>query len=53
MIRCRNSKSVWPPLAALGPMEFEPGEREATAQALAEIDRLGRDDMQRINGTEP
>jgi len=28
-------------LAALGPMEFEPGEREAVALALEEMDRLG------------
>jgi hypothetical protein len=37
-------------LAALGPMEFEPGERERIDQELAEMDRLGRDAMRKLAG---
>jgi len=32
----------------LGPMEFEPGEREEIGKALAEMDRLGRAEMQHL-----
>jgi hypothetical protein len=39
--------------AALGPMEFYPGEREAIAKTLAEMDRLGRDAMRRIADSPP
>jgi hypothetical protein len=35
-------------LHAMGPMEFEPGEREAIALALEEMDRLGRDQMRKL-----
>jgi hypothetical protein len=35
-------------LEALGPMEFEPGERDVAARLLAEQDRLGRVAMQVI-----
>jgi hypothetical protein len=35
-------------LEALGPMEFEPGERELATQWLAEQDRLSRAAMQEI-----
>jgi hypothetical protein len=37
-------------LAALGPMEFEPGERELIGQALGQMDRLSREAMERIAG---
>jgi hypothetical protein len=40
-------------VAALGPMEFEPGEREAMAQELNEMDRIGRDAMRKIAGGSP
>jgi len=32
-------------LEVLGPMEFDPGERELAAQTLAEMDRLSRQAM--------
>ena len=35
-------------LHAMGPMEFEPGEREAISLALEEMDRLGRDQMRKL-----
>jgi hypothetical protein len=37
-------------LAALGPTEFAPGEREAIGEALQELDQLGRDAMRKIAG---
>jgi hypothetical protein len=37
-------------LAALGAMEFEPGERELVGQVLGQMDRLSRDAMQKIAG---
>jgi hypothetical protein len=37
-------------LEALGPMEFEPGERELAGQVLGELDRLSRDAMRKIAG---
>jgi hypothetical protein len=40
-------------LRALGPMEFEPGERELVGQVLGEMDRLSRDAMQKIVGRQP
>jgi hypothetical protein len=40
-------------LAALGPVEFEPGERETAAQAVREMDRISRDAMQKITGGQP
>jgi hypothetical protein len=40
-------------LEALGPMEFEPGERERTGQVLGELDRLSRDAMRKIAGSQP
>jgi hypothetical protein len=40
-------------LQALGPMEFEPGERERVGQVLGELDRLSRDAMQKIVGRQP
>jgi hypothetical protein len=39
-------------LAALGPMEFEPGERELIGQALGQMDRLSREAMERIAGSQ-
>ncbi len=33
---------------ALGPMEFEPGERELIAQLLGEQDRISREAMQNL-----
>ena len=35
-------------LAALGPMEFTPDERQTTAHALDEMDQIGRDAMDKI-----
>ena len=40
-------------LQALGPMEFEPGERELVGQALGEMDRLSRDAMGKIVSNQP
>ena len=40
-------------LEALGPMEFEPGERELTARLLAEQDRISRAAMQAIADSQP
>src|SRR5580692_8049969 len=40
-------------LAALGPMEFEPGEREIAAVGMAEMDRLSREAMQKLAGQQP
>jgi hypothetical protein len=38
-------------LEALGPMEFEPSQRELVGQVLGEMDRLSRDAMQKIEGS--
>ena len=35
---------------ALGPAEYEPGEREAIAEALGELDRLGKEKLRRRTG---
>jgi hypothetical protein len=35
-------------LEALGPMEFEAGERESIGQALAEMNRRSREAMQKL-----
>jgi hypothetical protein len=40
-------------LRALGPMEFEPGERELAGQGLAEMDRLSRDAMRTLASSQP
>ncbi len=40
-------------LDALGPTEFEPGERELVTQLLAEQDRLSRAAMQAIMDSRP
>ena len=40
-------------LQALGPTEFEPGERELAARLLAEQDRLSRAAMQGIADSQP
>lgn len=40
-------------LAALGPAEFDPGERERIAQVVGELDRLSRDAMQQLAGRQP
>jgi hypothetical protein len=40
-------------LQALGPAEFEPGERELAADLPAEKDRLSRQAMQRLAGDQP
>jgi hypothetical protein len=37
-------------LHSMGPMEFEPGERELIEGALAELDRTGKAAMQTIAG---
>ncbi len=37
-------------LAALGPVELEPAERERIGQALAELDRLSRDALHQVGG---
>ena len=39
-------------LEGLGPMEFEPGERESIGKTLAEMDRLGRAAMQKLAGSQ-
>ena len=40
-------------LAALGPVEFEPGERDRAAQVLEDLDRRSRDAMQKIADRQP
>ncbi len=37
-------------LHALGPMEFEPGERDLMTSALAELDRISKAAMQTTAG---
>jgi len=38
---------------ALGPMEYDPGEREAIEQILAEQDRISRAAMQKLADSQP
>jgi hypothetical protein len=40
-------------LHALGPMEFEPGEREQIALALQDLDAVSKAALQRIPGSQP
>jgi hypothetical protein len=40
-------------LHAMGPMEFEPGEREMIAGALEELDRISKAAMNPVAGTQP
>jgi hypothetical protein len=40
-------------LHAMGPMEFEPAERELMAGALAELDRISRAAMHTVAGSQP
>ncbi len=40
-------------LHALGPMEFEPAERELIAGALAELDRISKAAMRSVAGSQP
>ena len=40
-------------LQALGPTEFEPGERERITRLLADQDRLSRAAMQELAGRQP
>jgi hypothetical protein len=40
-------------LHAMGPMEFEAGERQLMAGALAELDRVSKAAMQTIAGIQP
>ena len=40
-------------LHAMGPMEFEPGERELITGALVELDRLSKAAMQTAAGRQP
>jgi hypothetical protein len=40
-------------LKALGPMEFEPGEREAAAQVWRELDDVSRVAMQKLMDRSP
>ena len=40
-------------LHALGPMEFDPGERERIEAALAELDHISNADMERVVGGQP
>jgi hypothetical protein len=40
-------------LQALGPVEIEPDEREHIGELLAEMDRLGRETMQKLGGSVP
>ena len=39
-------------LHEMGPMEFEPGEREAMASAWEEMDRLGKEGMHRLSNSQ-
>jgi hypothetical protein len=40
-------------LKALGPIEFEPGERDLFGQILGELDRLSPADVLKIPGSQP
>jgi hypothetical protein len=40
-------------LDALGPTEYEPGERELIEELLGEMDRLSRDEMDKIASVQP
>ena len=40
-------------LHAMGPMEFEPGERELIASAMAELDRISKAAIQTVVGSKP
>jgi hypothetical protein len=40
-------------LHAMGPMEFEPGEREIIAKALDEVDRAAKSAMNAMAGIRP
>ncbi len=40
-------------LQALGPAEFEPGEREQITAEMSKLDRISRDAMQTIAGRSP
>ena len=40
-------------LHAMGPMEFDPGEREQMAGALEELDRISKAAMQAVAGSQP
>jgi len=40
-------------LQALGPTEYEPGERDVAAQAMRELDRLSRDAMHNLVSRQP
>jgi len=40
-------------LHAMGPMEFEPAERELMASALAELDRISKAAMHNVAGSQP
>jgi hypothetical protein len=40
-------------LQALGPMEFEPSERQLVGQVLGELDRLSQDAMRKIESSRP
>jgi hypothetical protein len=40
-------------LEALGPVEYDPGEREAIEEVLAEQDRISRAAMQKLAESQP
>jgi hypothetical protein len=40
-------------LHALGAMEYEPGEREEIAVAMAELDAAGKAEMDALSGSKP
>jgi hypothetical protein len=40
-------------LHAMGRVEFEPAERELIAAAMAELDRMSKEAMQTIGGSQP
>jgi hypothetical protein len=40
-------------LTALGPMEFDPGEHEAVASVLEEMNRKSREAMEKLAGGRP
>ncbi len=39
-------------LHAMGPMEFEPGERELIVAAMAELDHISKEAMQTLGGSQ-
>jgi hypothetical protein len=40
-------------LHAMGPMEFEPGERELIAAAIKDLDRISKEPLQTLGDSQP